>query len=63
MAIGRNFEESLQKALRMLENGEVFLTRHNLTDEELKEELKSPTDIEFIWWQRLLIVVFHQRNS
>lgn len=45
MAIGRSFEESLQKALRMLENGEVFLTRHDLTDEELKEELKSPTDI------------------
>ena len=43
--VGRSFEESLQKALRMLENGEGFLKRHNITDEELKKELQSPTDI------------------
>ena len=45
MAIGRSFEEALQKALRMLENGETFLKRHNLTDNELKKELRSPTDV------------------
>jgi len=45
MAIGRSFEESLQKALRMLENGEVFLKRHDISDSELKEELKNPTDV------------------
>ena len=56
-----SFEKSLQKALRMLENGEVFLTRHDLTDEELKEELKAQQTSEFIY-AKLLIVVFRQSS-
>ena len=45
MAIGRSFEESIQKALRMLENGESFLSSYTITDDELRKELESPTDV------------------
>ncbi|MBN1561895.1 carbamoyl-phosphate synthase (glutamine-hydrolyzing) large subunit [candidate division KSB1 bacterium] len=45
MAIGRTFEEALQKGLRMLENGAsgLVLNRHfDVTD--IKKELAEPTD-------------------
>ena len=45
MGIGRSFEEAVQKALRMLENGEEFLKPIEISDKELKEELEFPTDM------------------
>ncbi len=45
MAIGRTFEEALQKALRMLDIGVVGLTGNpQLHFEDLDEELRNPTD-------------------
>lgn len=44
MAIGRTFEEALQKAIRMLDIGMNGLTQHGLVFEDLKKELKEPTD-------------------
>ncbi|MFQ6055665.1 MAG: carbamoyl-phosphate synthase large subunit, partial [Methanosarcinales archaeon] len=47
MAIGRTFEEALQKAVRSLEIGKFGLTGsekyHELTLEELQEKLKTPS--------------------
>ncbi|MBU4492057.1 MAG: carbamoyl-phosphate synthase large subunit, partial [Euryarchaeota archaeon] len=46
MAIGRTFEEALQKAVRSLEAGKVGLVDENmllLSEEELRERLKYPT--------------------
>jgi len=51
MGIGRNFEESLQKAIRMLEIGKIGLVDNNpptQTLEEMKEELNNPTDQRFL---------------
>jgi carbamoyl-phosphate synthase large subunit len=44
MAIGRNFEESLQKAIRSLEKGYHGLVGDDLHFENLKEELKIPNE-------------------
>jgi carbamoyl-phosphate synthase large subunit len=45
MAIGRSFEEALQKALRMLDIGVIGLAGNDhLFFENLKEELRYPTD-------------------
>ena len=47
MAIGRKFEETLQKAIRMLDirrNGFVVNDLNFSSIEEIKEELKKPTD-------------------
>jgi len=44
MAIGRTFEESLLKAVRSLEIDQVGLECEPLTDDELEEELRNPTD-------------------
>lgn len=50
MAIGRNFEEALQKAIRMLDIGKDGLISKNDEEEkyesikEIKEALKNPTD-------------------
>ncbi|CAN5506845.1 carbamoyl-phosphate synthase (glutamine-hydrolyzing) large subunit [soil metagenome] len=45
MAIGRTFEEALQKALRMLETGAKGLVANNAWKfEDVEEELQSPTD-------------------
>jgi carbamoyl-phosphate synthase large subunit len=49
MAIGRKFEEALQKALRMLEigvSGLVCNDEYNFTD--LKKELSQPTDLRIL---------------
>jgi len=43
MALGRTFEEALQKGLRMIQIGAFGLTAHPFTFEDLKEELKHPT--------------------
>jgi len=44
MAIGRNFEEALQKALRMLEIGvDGFAGEHNFNFDDLEKELREPT--------------------
>ncbi len=49
MAIGRRFEEALQKALRMLETGARGLVCNSgFTFEDVKEELAKPTDMR-IW--------------
>ncbi|MHA1359178.1 MAG: carbamoyl-phosphate synthase (glutamine-hydrolyzing) large subunit [Candidatus Helarchaeota archaeon] len=52
MAIGRNFEEAFQKAIRMLEIGKAGLVCNDddykdLSINELKEELTNPTDERF----------------
>jgi carbamoyl-phosphate synthase large subunit len=45
MAIGRNFEEALQKAIRMLEIGPVgFAGNSEITFKDLEEEIHKPTD-------------------
>ncbi|MCJ7802611.1 MAG: carbamoyl-phosphate synthase large subunit, partial [Candidatus Marinimicrobia bacterium] len=44
MSIGRKFEEALQKALRMIETGMNGLTMNNIEFEDIKEELKYPTE-------------------
>jgi len=44
MAIGRKFEEAMQKALRMLHIGMYGLVCNNLEFEDLDDELKHPTD-------------------
>ncbi|MEM2839515.1 MAG: carbamoyl-phosphate synthase large subunit [Thermoplasmata archaeon] len=44
MAIGRNFEESLLKAVRSLEIDQIGLESEPMTDQELEEELRNPTD-------------------
>jgi carbamoyl-phosphate synthase large subunit len=44
MAIGRNFEEALQKALRMVETGASgFAGHHGLHFDDLEKELREPT--------------------
>ncbi len=43
MAIGRKFEEALQKAVRMI-NPRVSLTEHPFAFTDLKKELERPTD-------------------
>lgn len=46
MAIGRNFEEALQKAIRMLETGPVgFAGNLDITFKDLAEAINLPTDI------------------
>jgi len=44
MAIGRSFEEALQKAIRMLDVGMNGLTCNNLNFNDLEKELSQPTD-------------------
>lgn len=44
MALGRTFEESLQKALRMLQVGVYGLVGNNFQFDNLEAELKHPTD-------------------
>ncbi len=45
MAIGRNFEETLQKALRMLEIGvDGLIGNAHIVFDDLESELKNPTD-------------------
>jgi len=53
MAIGRKFEEALQKAVRMLDIGRELTDTEELSDdlERIKEELEKPTD------QRLFYIV------
>ena len=46
MALGRNFEEVMQKGLRLLQVGLVGFSgneQYHLTDEEIEEELVNPT--------------------
>jgi len=53
MAIGRRFEEALQKAVRMLDLGKELTDTEGLSDdlEKIREELENPTD------QRLFYIV------
>ncbi|MDP3741905.1 MAG: carbamoyl-phosphate synthase (glutamine-hydrolyzing) large subunit, partial [Candidatus Micrarchaeota archaeon] len=44
MSIGRKFEEALQKALRMIENGCTGLESDKFRFDDIATELKSPTD-------------------
>ncbi|MBN1258390.1 carbamoyl-phosphate synthase (glutamine-hydrolyzing) large subunit [Candidatus Peregrinibacteria bacterium] len=43
MAIGRNFEEALQKGLRMIQIGSYGLTHHPFKFDNLEEAVKTPT--------------------
>lgn len=45
MAIGRKFEEALQKALRMVATGMNGLTLNDIESVNIIEELKHPTDV------------------
>jgi len=51
MAIGRKFEEAIQKAIRMLSINLHGLVGNNLKFDDLEKELKKPTD------KRLLVIV------
>ncbi|GAG28809.1 unnamed protein product, partial [marine sediment metagenome] len=44
MAIGRNFEETLQKALRMLQVGIYGVVCNNLKFKDIESSIKNPTD-------------------
>jgi carbamoyl-phosphate synthase large subunit len=44
MAIGRNFEEVLQKAIRMLDTGMKGLVCDDITFDDLDKELEEPTE-------------------
>jgi len=44
MAIARNYEEALQKAIRMLDVGMNGLVCNDISFKELEKELKQPTD-------------------
>jgi carbamoyl-phosphate synthase large subunit len=44
MAIGRMFEEALQKAIRMLQVGMYGLVCNDISFDDLEAELKNPTD-------------------
>ena len=44
MAIGRTYEEAVQKAIRMLDLGMNGLVCNNIRFNDLEEELKKPTD-------------------
>ena len=44
MAIGRSFEETVQKAIRMLDVGMNGLVNNKISFNDLKKELKEPTD-------------------
>ncbi len=44
MAIGRSFEESIQKAIRMLEVGAVGVVGNDFDFEDIERELREPTD-------------------
>lgn len=44
MAIGRNFEEALQKAIRMLDIGIEGLGNSNMFFNDIEKELEKPTD-------------------
>ena len=44
MAIGRNFEEALQKAIRMLQVGMYGLVCNDIEFKDLEKELQNPTD-------------------
>lgn len=57
MAIGRKFEEVIQKAIRMLSIGLHGLVGNNLNFENLEKELKNPTD------KRLLVIAEAMKNS
>jgi carbamoyl-phosphate synthase large subunit len=51
MAIGRSFEEAMQKSIRMLDVGMNGLVCNNVIFNDLKKELKQPTD------KRMLAIV------
>ncbi len=51
MAIGRKFEETIQKAIRMLNIGLHGLVANNLKFDDIEKELQKPTD------KRLLVIV------
>ncbi len=44
MAIGRTFEEALQKSIRMLDVGMNGVVCNNLIFDNIEKELKEPTD-------------------
>jgi len=44
MAIGRNFEEAIQKGIRMIGQGMHGFVCNNIEIEDIKEELNNPTD-------------------
>lgn len=45
MAIGRTFEEAIQKGLRMVGQGaHGFVANHPIKDKDIREELSEPTD-------------------
>jgi len=61
MAIGRTFEEALQKAVRMLDTGKLGLVcnseQRTYSRSELEENLRRPTD------ERLLLIVSALKNG
>jgi carbamoyl-phosphate synthase large subunit len=49
MAIGRTFEESIQKGIRMIGQGmHGFVGNHNIDIEDIDQELSEPTDMRIL---------------
>jgi carbamoyl-phosphate synthase large subunit len=51
MAIGRSFEETLQKAVRMLDIGRELTDTDDLSDDlnKIKDEMENPTDLRLFY--------------
>ncbi|KAJ3216809.1 hypothetical protein HDU67_008895 [Dinochytrium kinnereticum] len=45
MAIGRNFEETIQKAIRSVDFSFIGFSQNDLTAEDIDEELRNPSDM------------------
>jgi carbamoyl-phosphate synthase large subunit len=56
MAIGRTFEEALQKAIRMLQVGMYGLVCNDISFDDLEKELKNPTD------KRIFVIAEAMKN-
>ena len=49
MAIGRTFEEAIQKGIRMIGQGmHGFVGNHEMEIEDIDKELSEPTDMRII---------------
>ncbi|MCF8224671.1 MAG: carbamoyl-phosphate synthase (glutamine-hydrolyzing) large subunit [Bacteroidales bacterium] len=63
MAIGRSFEEAIQKGIRMIGQGmHGFVGNENITIEDLEKELKEPTDMRILVIEKALDAGFSVDN-
>ena len=56
MAIGRNFEETIQKAIRMVDESSLgFFYHENMSKEDLEKQLKNPSYNRILYIAKALI--------